>query len=173
MANEAMIPPCAQCPWRVENQGKPTPGGFFTKRNLRRLWGQIRRGGGVQSCHVTDTSHPDHVAAGAKDIPSGVRECGGSLVLVQRELRILQALSGGGEASDEGVEEYLARGDLGLTKEGLLYHAVARAMPLPLGTGEPMICVDEELLDAEWIDRPHNERAVADSRTVRELQAAG
>ena len=44
--------PCSDCPWRIANHGRRHPGGFFRKDNLRRLWNQIRKGGGMQTCRV-------------------------------------------------------------------------------------------------------------------------
>ena len=41
--------PCSDCPWRIANHGRRHPGGFFRKDNLRRLWNQIRKGGGMQT----------------------------------------------------------------------------------------------------------------------------
>ena len=77
--------PCAQCPWRRSNQGKKHAFGFYTKANLRRLWNQVRGGGNAQSCHLTDPSHPDHIAVGAK-ADSEARECPGSVIVVKREI---------------------------------------------------------------------------------------
>lgn len=34
---------CAGCPWRTANQGVPHVGGWYNARNLRRLWGGLRR----------------------------------------------------------------------------------------------------------------------------------
>lgn len=44
---------CLACPWRLSNQGRPTPGGWYTRRNLDRLWAGLRRGTRM-SCHPTD-----------------------------------------------------------------------------------------------------------------------
>ena len=89
---------CPGCPWRRRNHGKPTPGGFYRKDNLRRLWNQIRKGQGIQSCHLTDPGHPDHVAAGAAPTAQP-RECAGSIALVHRETRKIQ------DCLDQGMTE--------------------------------------------------------------------
>jgi hypothetical protein len=116
--------PCENCPWRVTNHGKRTPWGFYTKTNLRRLWNQIRRGGGQQSCHPTDASHPDHIAAGAKP-GATVQECPGAVILALRE-GIKMAEYGGGTITPEAVATYRKRNRDGLTREGILYWIVAR-----------------------------------------------
>lgn len=118
---------CNQCPWRIENQGKPSPGGFYTKQNLTRLWGEIRRGGHAQSCHLTDPSHPDHLAAGCKP-DSHPQECPGSVILVKRELAIMRGYSTDGETIDDaGLKTYLKLRRDGLTKRGV-YWLVDRIM---------------------------------------------
>lgn len=123
-----MQKPCKQCPWRTENQGKASPGGFYTKQNLTRLWSQIRKGGHAQSCHLSDPSHPDHLAAGCKP-DSQPQECPGSVMLVKRELAVMQALSTDGETIDDaGVKTYLKQRRGGLTKLGVLYWLVDRIM---------------------------------------------
>ena len=125
--NDGMRLPCDACPWRVANHGKRHKHGFYTKRNLQRLWNQIRRGGGVQSCHPTDPGHPDH---GAKP-DSKAQECGGSVILVTRELRRLAMLSGDPNHIDgKYIPAYLAlsRVNKGLTTTGLMYYLLSRRM---------------------------------------------
>ena len=118
---------CPGCPWRRSNHGKRHPGGFYRKDNLRRLWNQIRRGQAQQSCHLTDASHPDHVAAGAPENATP-RECTGSIVLVIRELDKIKAIAGGPDAeiTPEHVNEYLAGNRRGLTWDGLVYWMLQR-----------------------------------------------
>jgi len=123
--------PCAQCPWRKSNHGKPHKFGFYTKTNLRRLWGQIRRGGGEQSCHLTDPSHPDHVAVGAKP-NAKAQECPGSIIVVSREL---SKMATGGVITEDGLKRYQKERKKGLTKRGLAYWIVSR---IQFG-GVPMI----------------------------------
>lgn len=123
--------PCNECPWRVANHGRRHPGGFYRKDNLRRLWNQVRKGGGIQSCHPTDASHADHRKyAGAKPGATAL-ECVGSVILVLRELRYADTLDGdttAGQLSVTDGERYLAETGQrkGLTREGFLYHGFAR-----------------------------------------------
>ena len=149
--------PCAECPWRTANHGKRHPGGFYRKDNLRRLWNQIRKGGGVQTCHPTDPGHPDHQEyAGARE-GSTAQECMGSIVLITRELRHAARLSGSETTVEpEGATKYLAENRVrrGLTLEGLLWTAFQRRLPPPLGLGQEISTVPERLVDAEWIGRP-------------------
>ena len=124
---EATAAPCPQCPWRVANHGKRTPGGFHTKRNRTRLWNQIRKGGAPQGCHLTDPSHPDHIAAGAKE-DSTPRECLGSVALVVRELEFMKTLAPGDTITPEHVDAYLAvsKERKGLTQSGIAYVLMER-----------------------------------------------
>ena len=128
---------CAQCPWRASNHGRRTPGGFYAKRNLQRLWNQIRRGGGIQTCHLTDQSHPDHVAAGAREDRDEKHECMGSVVMVVRELEVLKDSAPGDVIQPEHVEAYLKVSPKrkGLTKTGLMYYILARQHEPPVGEG--------------------------------------
>lgn len=133
--------PCAQCPWRLSNQGKRHKFGFYTGANLRRLWNQIRKGGGMQSCHLTDPSHPDHVASGCKETAKA-RECPGSVIVVVREVK---KLAGENNFIDgEGVERYLKLRRKGLTRAGILYWVISRIQManVPMVGGPPLPDVD-------------------------------
>lgn len=136
-----MKTPCANCPWRAENQGKRTPWGFYTKRNLRRLWNQIRNGGAAQSCHPTDPSHPDHIAAGAKP-GSKPQECIGAVILVRKEIELLA----GPENRIDGDRTllYLKKHRSGLTRNGVLYWVIQRISlsNAPMIGGPPLPDVD-------------------------------
>ena len=140
------LTPCSQCPWRASNQGKRTPWGFYSQANLRRMWNEIRNGCGVQSCHPTDASHPDHVAAGAKT-GAQVKECAGSVILVLRELIDLR---GGPDViiGPEEVDAYLARRKRGLKKRALLYYLYERMrladVPFFGGTRMPDVNVNDK-----------------------------
>ena len=149
--------PCAACPWRAQNHGKRHPGSFYTKRNLRRLWNQIRGGGGVQSCHPTDPGHPDHQQfAGAKD-GGKVQECEGSVILVTRELRRVAEISGHGSKAGEidgpGIDAYLKIYPRGLKRNGILYYLLVRPTPAPIGEGNPLPLVPVDMLDSEAFGR--------------------
>ena len=168
--------PCEQCPWRVANHGKRHPGGFYRKDNLRRLWNQVRKGGRIQSCHPTDPSHADHREyAGAKP-DSKPLECAGSVILVLRELRYADTLDGdttAGRLSVTDGKRYLAetRQRKGLTRDGMLYHGFARAMPYPIGDGTPLPAVSEGLLDSPAYGRP-GEPPLLTAATARRVPAA-
>ena len=112
------------------------PGGFYRKDNLRRLWNQVRNGGGQQSCHLTDPSHPDHVAAGAP-ANAQVRECAGSIALIRREIEKLRQITGGPDAqiTGEAIDHYLEQNPRGISKRGMAYWILQR---LELG-GAPII----------------------------------
>ncbi len=135
--------PCDQCPWRLSNQGKRHFGSFYSKKNLKRLWNQVRGGGGVQSCHMTDPSHPDHIRAGAK-ATSQPRECPGSVIVVNRE--IAQMANAENKVTDEGVMAYLKRRKKGITKHGVLYWVVQRIQmaDVPFFGGSKMIEVQDD-----------------------------
>lgn len=81
--------PCSECPWRTSNQGTHHPGGWYTAKNLKRLWAGLRRGESM-SCHPTDVNNP--LPPGFDEVPEGVQahECTGGLILQQRELMVLQ-----------------------------------------------------------------------------------
>ena len=140
--NPSHVKMCEQCPWRRSNHGKRTPGGFYTKKNLTRLWNQIRRGGGAQTCHLTDPSHPEHVAAGAP-LTATPHECAGSLALVLREVEKLNALA----ESGGDLDDYFKDNRKGLTREGAFHWAMARhqLVGIPMG-GHPLPTIDAELV---------------------------
>lgn len=134
---------CEQCPWRLTNQGKRHFGSFYTKKNLKRLWNQIRAGGGMQSCHLTDPTHPDHIKAGAKK-DSEPHECPGSLLLVQRELWRMRGDNG--IVDGDGVNRYLRERKNGITKKGIFYWLVQRIhmAGIPHVGGRPMLDIPED-----------------------------
>lgn len=128
-----MSKPCAQCPWRISNHGKPHPGGFYTRRNIKRLWNQIRSGGRPQGCHLTDPSHPDHIAAGCAP-NAKAQECPGSVILIKRELLTLTNSVGLVKQDDAHVVDdaklvaYLRdTSKRRLTRHGMIYWLVKRA----------------------------------------------
>jgi hypothetical protein len=128
--------PCAQCPWRTENQGKRHPLSWYTKANLRKLWKGLRRGERM-TCHPTDPDNPPE--PGKRGAPEGVatRECAGAQILVQRELTRF------GELLESGVDDpwgaYQAQHPMGLTKIGMSLAAMnvqwGGAMPGTLEVG--------------------------------------
>lgn len=123
--------PCSACPWRIENQGKRHPGGWYTKANLRRLWARLRRGEKM-TCHPTDPENPLPEGWPAPPPSATTVECCGSLVLTQREFMRYQAImeeldakaaaEGRGRAKPSAVlAEYKRRfGAKGMTRAGLI-----------------------------------------------------
>jgi hypothetical protein len=86
----------------------------------------VRRGGGQQSCHPTDPSHPDHIAAGAKP-GAEPQECPGAVILVLRECEKVASYGANGNTIDPAaIDTYLKRHKDGLTKTGLMYWVVSR-----------------------------------------------
>lgn len=138
---------CEQCPWRLSNQGKKHAYKFYTMANLKRLWNQIRRGGKPQGCHLTDPSHPDHVAAGCK--PGAVaRECPGSVLVVTREIK--RMADENNVIGENAVPRYLAmRKRHGLTKTGIYYWLIERIkfanVPFFGAPGIPAVEEDPEI----------------------------
>jgi hypothetical protein len=126
-ARAAARKPCANCPWRLSNQGKRHPSGWYTKRNLRRLWQGLKRGEAM-SCHPTDPNNPvgpEDEAAGHRPAPEGMdpRECAGALVLVQREVEVFQAVARQRDEEEPGAKDglraYRRLRPRGMTQEGL------------------------------------------------------
>lgn len=110
--------PCLACPWRTANQGQPTPGGWYSRRNLDRLWSGLRRGARM-SCHPTDARMADVVQdgyVGFTPAPDGARtrECAGATTLVQREFTVLQ------ERYGADITAYRKARPKGLTRHGIL-----------------------------------------------------
>jgi hypothetical protein len=105
--------PCAACPWRTTNHGRPHPDGWYTATNRRRLWNRLRRGEAM-SCHPTDPRNP--VPAGHRPAPAHAvtRECTGALILQQRELLYFQDECGA------DLRAYRRRHPMGLLRDGLL-----------------------------------------------------
>lgn len=143
MGRPAAKTPCAACPWRLSNQGKRHPNGWYTKANLRRLWKGLRRGEPM-SCHPTDPHNPvtpEDEAAGHKPAPEGMepRECAGSLIVCQREAVIFDAIAKEPEvdATKSGLRAYRERRKGGMTREGLA-EVISRYFfgGTPLGGGE-------------------------------------
>lgn len=128
---------CAHCPWRRSNQGKPHPDGWYTKKNLRRLWAGLRSGEAPgMTCHPTDPNNP--VPEGTKPVPADVetRECYGALLLVARELRVVDQL----EKAGVGRGLYAAYHQMrprGFTKRGAFSWA-CRAVAPALAEMPPM-----------------------------------
>ncbi|MDE2688538.1 MAG: hypothetical protein OXI16_13725 [Chloroflexota bacterium] len=139
---------CEQCPWRRSNHGKRQENGFYTKANLRRLWKEVRSGEGVQTCHLTDPNHPEHVAAGAAESATP-HECAGSIALVAREIRKFEKLIE--EGYDDPYREYKRRESRGMGREGFWYWMMragdsSNMLTEKLPTIDANLVEDEELV---------------------------
>lgn len=132
--------PCAHCPWRLSNAGRPNQHGFYSPANLRRLWNGMRKGNRM-TCHPTDPHMSDFAGYEATAGREVTHECAGAAIMVQRELDMFQRCVQAAEA--EGKRDGLARykrlrGRLGMTREGLAYAVSVFTMghlPPPLGDG--------------------------------------
>lgn len=135
--------PCSVCPWRTANQGRRHRFGWYAMRNLKRLWNEIRNGGGCQTCHPTDPSHPEHVACGARE-GSTPRECAGSVIVVLQEMRKMCQPDGTID-NDDYARYAKARGRKGLSKTGVLYWVFQRYAfgGVPFMGGRKLPKVDE------------------------------
>lgn len=142
---------CKACPWRVANQGTKHPHGWYTKKNLQRLWAGMRRGE-MMSCHPTDPR---------VDVPNGkhapedatTRECAGILILLKREMQhFYRYVNATGLPQDEAIgpafASYRKERPFGLTRIGLVVMAQRTAWAgVPLVGGKPM--PNQELDNAE------------------------
>jgi len=111
--------PCSACPWRESNQGTPHPHGWYTQKNLVRLWSKLRRGESM-SCHPTDPRN--EVPEGCKPVPEDAttHECTGALILQQREFMNLQDVCRALPSdSREGIRIYQGLNPKGLTRHGI------------------------------------------------------
>ncbi len=140
---------CEQCPWRTSNQGKKTAWGFYTKANLKRLWrGLCGRLKALQpqSCHLTDPSNEDHVAAGASE-GAKAKECPGSVIIMIRENHILNRYLD--EDGRRGFARY-SRDRFGFNRDGACWWA-ARDIPLIGGPPMPKVLDDPEVGVPDWL----------------------
>jgi hypothetical protein len=125
----------------MSNQGRPHRDGWFTKKNLRRLWNALRRGEAPGM-----TCHPTHPREGFDflDADPKTHECAGLLLIVQRELHMVQTLQR--KLGDKvAFETYLTQRRQGLTRTGLLWWAVSRcALAGTIMGGPPMDVIEED-----------------------------
>lgn len=146
---------CSQCPWRASNQSRRHPGGWYTRKNLLRLWNGMRTAKAPgMTCHPTDPNNP--VPEGCPSTPEGKKthECTGALILIIRELR----------AAEADMQGYLRRGGPSrkLTRDGILYWGVQRASGLA-GTimgAEPIpLLEDDPEISVPWRETAQAERS--------------
>lgn len=130
---------CAHCPWRESNQGKRHPGHYYTLANLKRLWNGLRSGEAPgMTCHPTDPNNP--VPEGCPSVPDGVetRECTGALLLVTRELKLIEKTG--------DFKEYRRLRRAGLSREGIIHWALGRCKlgGTIMGTGAKIPLIEED-----------------------------
>ena len=114
----AAAAPCRTCPWLNANHRRRHPDAWFTGANRRLLWAGLRDGQSM-SCHRTDPANPvsdEAVLAGFPRVPAGTvpRECAGALILVQRELQLLNDIG--------DVKGYQKQRRGGLTRRGIVVY---------------------------------------------------
>lgn len=94
LAHQKTVGVCATCPWRLSNQGKRHPAGWYRIANLRRLWNGIRSGDAPgMVCHSTDPKSADY--GSTKAVPETAKrgECGGALLIIFRHMEALQQMT--------------------------------------------------------------------------------
>lgn len=135
---EAAPHPCGACPWRTENQGKRHQHGFYTKKNLRRLWAGLRRGEAM-TCHPTDPRMAEFDGYEKCADASKTKECTGSIILVQRELQRAADICERPEVETDGFKVYRREHPKGLTIDGIMEN-ISRTLygGVPLIGGRPM-----------------------------------
>lgn len=143
--------PCAACPWRKVNHGRRHPGGWYTQRNRDRLWAGMRRGHQM-SCHPTDPENP--IPEGQREVPADVvtRECAGVLVLIQRELDIIDRLARMLPDGQDLARGYRLRRPRGLTLEGISENIHRVMFSRAVGEGLPrfgVLQMTPQVLDSE------------------------
>lgn len=94
--------PCAECPWRVSNRGRPSPArgtdkDSYSDNAAATLWADKIRGGGRAVCHMSDTdpyrhpqaNDPAWTAAGYAPVKPTTqpRLCAGSVAAATRSSR--------------------------------------------------------------------------------------
>lgn len=99
----------------------------------------------MQTCHLTDPSHPDHVDAGAA-VSATPHECAGSLALVVREIEKFENIIQ--EGYEDPYKEYKKRNSRGLSREGF-YYWMMRAADTSNIFSEKLPTFDRHLVDDE------------------------
>lgn len=149
--------PCSVCPWRLSNQGQPHPHGFYTKRNLARLWKGLRTAEAPgMTCHPTDARMAEFEGYEATAAREAACECRGAIVLVVREVVRFQAIchevEDGLLPGTDALREYRRRAPRGLTRGGL-----AEVVSRFLFGGTPLarsIQADSEQIDDPEVGYP-------------------
>jgi hypothetical protein len=129
---------CATCPWRIANHGKPHPAKWYAIKNLRRLWNGIRTGEAPgMICHSTDAESAEYGSTKPAPATATPRECGGVILLVRREVNLLNR-------TPKWADYRRARGRDALTKSGLAYWVNRHIFGAMEGRPIPAVTVDDE-----------------------------
>lgn len=148
--------PCAECPWRLSNHCRENEHGFYDADNRTRLWTGLRSGEAPgMTCHPTDPDMAEYEGYEATAARTVTHECAGSVVLIQRELLIVQNIAQGmglGDPSADGSRRLSAAYEefrpQGLTVVALIefgLRTVGNRPPYP-ALGQPP--------NEEFIDQP-------------------
>ena len=108
--------PCSECPWRIQNQEKEHPHGFYDAKNLKRLWKAISDGYRM-SCHPTDPRMAEFAGYESCEQRETTHECAGALVLQQREVMLFQEIA---KTETKALAAYKKQRPNGMTQHGLL-----------------------------------------------------
>lgn len=88
--------PCAECPWRLSNHCREHEHGFYDDDNRERLWAGLRSGEAPgMTCHPTDPDMAEFEGYEKTATRVVTYECAGAVVLIQRELAIIQNIAEG------------------------------------------------------------------------------
>ena len=144
--------PCATCPWRRENHGKPHEDGWYDPDNLKRLWNGLREGEAM-ICHATDPKAVEY--GGTKEVaPGHERMCVGALALVQRHTHALEAVLK--ENPNCGKKMYplykKKAGRTAMTQHGFIAHAERIVFSAFSPTPMPKTLTDCGTIDVPWPD---------------------
>lgn len=143
---------CAECPWLVNNHGRRTPSGRYTRKSLTLMWNRVRRGAGQQVCEAGT----EEASRLNNTHPAPQVECPASIALVYRELAKLYSIVGStASPTPAQVQRYIDLNPDGLTRAGINHWTTLRPkMPPQLG-GTPIPPIPRAIvLDMENINRP-------------------
>lgn len=131
---------CAACPFRLENHGRRTGDGWYTKANRRRLWSGLRTGDAPgMTCHPTDPANPAPKRRPCARAADGAdfRECTGWHHVAQVELRLFEQAAEAHPGDFAAAwRAYRASSQHPMTRAGLFAYAT-RTIPFPAGAGMP------------------------------------
>lgn len=149
---------CAHCPWRLSNQGKRHPHGFYSARNLRRLWAGLRSGEAPgMTCHPTDPEMADFEGYENLADREVTHECAGAVVLVTREAKRFEAICkriDRGEVAGNAFKQYRLEAPRGMTRAGLIEVIMGRFLFGDTPLGGPKIHVISDTVNDPDVGYP-------------------